>query len=320
MSAAKERPVRRPSTKAKADDGVPDGVAEALAAASGRFPAEPDAGGARRPLPARADVAVILDDVRAVLFPEHFGGGPGAGSREVVSARLARIQRALREQVWRGLAFTCEHAQSGARGRCAACVAWAAEITRSFLERLPHVRALLESDVRAAYDGDPAATFIDETLLCYPGVTAIAQHRLAHELYRLGVPLVPRMISELSRASTGIDIHPGARIGASFFIDHGTGVVIGETCSIGAHVRIYQGVTLGARGFPSDETGIPVKGLPRHPIVEDGVVIYAGATLLGRITIGRNATIGGNVWLTRDVAPGARVTQAQARPPSLTDR
>jgi serine O-acetyltransferase len=127
------------------------------------------------------------------------------------------------------------------------------------------------------------------------------------------------MISELSRASTGIDIHPGARIGASFFIDHGTGVVIGETCSIGAHVRIYQGVTLGARGFPSDETGIPVKGLPRHPIVEDGVVIYAGATLLGRITIGRNATIGGNVWLTRDVAPGARVTQAQARPPALAD-
>jgi serine O-acetyltransferase len=316
MSAAKERR-RRTSTKAKADDGVPRGVAEALCAASGRFPAAPDAGGARRPLPSRADVAAIVEDVGAVLFPEHFGGGPAAVAREAVSARLARIQRALREQVWRGLAFTCEHGP--ARGRCAACVAWAAEIAQTFLERLPHVRALLESDVRAAYDGDPAATFIDETLLCYPGVAAIAQHRLAHELYRQGVPLVPRMISELSRASTGIDIHPGARIGASFFIDHGTGVVIGETCSIGAHVRIYQGVTLGARGFPSDETGIPVKGLPRHPIVEDGVVIYAGATLLGRITIGRNATIGGNVWLTRDDAPGARVTQAQARPPALAD-
>jgi serine O-acetyltransferase len=317
MMAAKAKgraSARRSSPKATIQ-GAPSGVAEALSTASALFPAPPPGGVARRPLPSRVAVAAIVEDVRAVLFPGHFGGGPVASGPAAVAQRLTRIQRALRKQVWRGLAFSCEH--GSVRGRCVPCAHWAEEITGAFLERLPPVRALLESDVRAAFDGDPAATFIDETLLCYPGVMAIAQHRIAHELHRLGVPLVPRMIAELSRASTGIDIHPGARIGPSFFIDHGTGVVIGETCSIGAHVRIYQGVTLGARGFPHDEAGVPVKGLPRHPIVGDGVVIYAGATILGRITIGRGATIGGNVWLTRDVAPGARVTQAQARPPAF---
>jgi serine O-acetyltransferase len=142
---------------------------------------------------------------------------------------------------------------------------------------------------------------------------AITQHRIAHQLNGLGVPLIPRIISELAHSATGIDIHPGAAIGRSFFIDHGTGVVIGETCSIGERVRIYQGVTLGARGFPTDDDGHPVKGLPRHPVVEDDVVVYAGATILGHITIGKGATIGGNVWLTRSVAPGTRVTQAQYR-------
>lgn len=148
-------------------------------------------------------------------------------------------------------------------------------------------------------------------------MTAIIQHRIAHELHALAVPLIPRMISELAHSATGIDIHPGAHIGPSFFIDHGTGVVIGETAAIGQRVRIYQGVTLGARGFPSDEGGHLVKGLPRHPIVEDDVVIYAGATILGRITIGKGATIGGNVWLTRSVPPGGVVTQARARQDSF---
>jgi serine O-acetyltransferase len=152
---------------------------------------------------------------------------------------------------------------------------------------------------------------LDEAVFCYPGVTAITQHRLAHELHLVGVPLLPRIVSELAHSRTGIDIHPGAEIGSSFFIDHGTGVVIGETCSIGQRVRIYQGVTLGARGV--DEQDHLLKGIPRHPIVEDDVVIYAGATILGRITIGRGATIGGNVWLTRSVAAGGRVSQAHAR-------
>jgi len=172
---------------------------------------------------------------------------------------------------------------------------------------------LLGSDARAAYDGDPAATSVDETMFSYVGMTAISYHRIAHELHTLGVPLIPRVISELAHETTGIDIHPGATIGARFFIDHGTGVVIGETCVIGEHVRLYQGVTLGAKTFPTDDRGNLLKGAPRHPIVEDDVVIYAGATVLGRITIGRGSTVGGNVWLTHSVGPGSHVTQAQLR-------
>jgi serine O-acetyltransferase len=179
--------------------------------------------------------------------------------------------------------------------------------------RLPKVRALLGSDARAAYEGDPAATSADEAVLSYPCITALIHQRIAHELYDLGVPLVPRILSELAHAETGIDIHPGARIGASFFIDHGTGVVIGETCIIGERVRLYQGVTLGAKKFPTDDSGRPKKGIARHPIVEDDVVIYAGATILGRITIGRGSSIGGNVWLTQSVPAGSRITQAQIR-------
>ena len=160
------------------------------------------------------------------------------------------------------------------------------------------------------YQGDPAARSVDEVLLCYPGVLAMIHHRLAHKLYTLGLPLLARIVAELAHAQTGIDIHPGARIGAGFFIDHGTGVVIGETAVIGQGVRVYQAVTLGAKRFPTDAEGHLQKGLPRHPVVEDEVVIYAGATILGRVTLGKGATIGGNVWVTDDVAPGASVTQA----------
>jgi serine O-acetyltransferase len=182
-------------------------------------------------------------------------------------------------------------------------------MTAEFLARLPGVRRLLATDVRAAYDGDPAATSPAETILCYPGVLALTCQRLAHELHVLGVPLLPRMITEHAHALTGIDIHPGARIGERFFIDHGTGVVIGETSEIGSGVRLYQGVTLGARSFPLDEHGHPVKGVPRHPIVEDDVIVYSGATILGRITVGAGSVIGGNVWLTRSVPPGSRIQQ-----------
>jgi serine O-acetyltransferase len=183
------------------------------------------------------------------------------------------------------------------------------EVTSEFALCLPKVRAELESDVRAAYEGDPAATSIDEAVFCYPGITAITNHRIAHQLYVLGVPLIPRIVAEIAHADTGVDIHPGAQIGASFFIDHGTGVVIGETTIIGERVRLYQGVTLGAKSFPLDEHGHPMKGIPRHPVVEDDVEIYAGATILGRITIGRGSSIGGNVWLTHAVPEGSKVTQ-----------
>ena len=168
---------------------------------------------------------------------------------------------------------------------------------------------MLALDAVAAYEGDPAAPSPSEAIFCYPGVSALTSHRIAHELYLLDVPLIPRIISEHAHSRTGIDIHPGARIGEKFFIDHGTGVVIGETCVIGDRVRVYQGVTLGAKSFPLDDQGHPIKGIDRHPIIEEEVTIYSGATILGRVTIGKGSVIGGNVWLTRSVPPGSRISQ-----------
>jgi serine O-acetyltransferase len=221
---------------------------------------------------------------------------------------LENLLRDLYKQIRRELQFI-----SGQQGIDSAAHEQAIIITREFATRLPEVRALLDTDIQAAYEGDPAAKTADEVLVCYPGITAIMHHRLAHILYQLGVPLVARIISELAHSATGIDIHPGAQIGESFFIDHGTGVVIGETAIIGKHVRVYQAVTLGAKRFLKDDDGILVKGNVRHPIVEDDVVIYAGATILGRITIGCGSTIGGNVWLTHSVLPGSNITQASVR-------
>jgi serine O-acetyltransferase len=189
----------------------------------------------------------------------------------------------------------------------------AARIIRHFATALPGLRRLLDGDVEAAFAGDPAARSVDEVLICYPCVIAIIHHRLAHMLHGLGAPLVARIVSEIANSKTGIDIHPGAAIGESFFIDHGTGVVIGATAIIGDNVRLYQAVTLGAKRFATGKDGKLVKGEPRHPIIEDNVVIYAGATILGRITVGRDSTIGGNVWLTHSVPPGSIITQARTR-------
>ena len=262
--------------------------------------------------PSRPVVIELVEDLRSVLFPGYFGISEltEESMRFHVGARLDRALRALREQLRRAICFACPQAEPR---NCQECRDRANDILRGLVERLPEVRRQLGTDVAAAYEGDPAATSQDEALFCYPGLLAITNHRLAHELHRLGTPFIPRMISEYAHSITGIDIHPGARIGDSFFIDHGTGVVVGETCVIGRRVRIYQGVTLGAKSFPCDEAGQPIKGIDRHPIVEDDVIIYAGATILGRITIGRGAEIGGNVWLTRDVAPGVRVSQVQPR-------
>jgi len=264
-------------------------------------------------LPSRSVVAELVDDLRAVLYPVHFAGADEAGLslRHRIGVRLDKARRALDEQVRRGLEFYCEHVPSGPR--CGWCAQRAAEVADAMVACLPAIRRRVDADVRAAFDGDPALRSVDEALFCYPGIRATLQYRIAHELHRLDVPLIPRLISELAHSETGIDIHPGARIAPSFFIDHGTGVVIGETALIGERVRLYQGVTLGARSFATDERGRLIKGAPRHPVVEDDVVIYAGATILGRITIGRGATIGGNVWLTRSVPPGSRVHQVQAR-------
>ena len=285
-------------------------VVEALAAANARLLGGSPHRSSPRVLPSREALERLVTGLRAVLFPVHFG--PPNLSRDAIRSfigyRLDALLAALEEQVGRGLLFACAHSD-----RACTCEARAADVTRAFAQRLPVVRTLLGSDVDAAYTGDPAATSPDEAIFCYPGVTAITYHRIAHELYVLGVPLIPRIISEVAHSATGIDIHPGATIGESFFIDHGTGVVIGETSVIGRRVRIYQGVTLGARSFPADESGALIKGRPRHPIVEDDVTIYAGATILGRITIGRGSSIGGNVWLTRAVPPGSRMSQAQAR-------
>jgi serine O-acetyltransferase len=267
----------------------------------------------RSVLPSRTVIAELVEDLRAVLYPVHFGAPDGLGRslRYRIGVRLDKARQGLEEQVRRGLEFTCEHVPSGPR--CTVCALRAGEVTDAVVSRLPAIRRMLDADVEAAFDGDPALISVEEALFCYPGIRATLQHRIAHELHGLRVPLIPRIIAELAHSETGIDIHPGAKIAPSFFIDHGTGVVIGETALIGERVRIYQGVTLGARSFASDERGRLIKGVPRHPIVEDDVVIYAGATLLGRITIGRGAIIGGNVWLTRSVPPGSRVHQVQAR-------
>ncbi|HEY4394345.1 MAG TPA: serine acetyltransferase [Polyangia bacterium] len=275
-----------------------------------------------RTLPSRTAVVKVMEDLRAALFPGHFGATDltAPNLRSYVSAKLDRVQVDLTEQIRRALSFTCQHDLVSTAGECRACADQAGEVSAALVSRLPGIRRLLESDLQAAYASDPAARLLDETLYCYPGILAITNHRLAHELHRLAVPLLPRMISELAHSATGIDIHPGAQIGPHFFIDHGTGVVIGETCVIGSRVRLYQGVTLGARRTAVDPDGFLARGQPRHPLIDDDVVIYAGATILGRITIGAGATIGGNVWLTRDVAPGARVTQAFLQHNAVEDR
>jgi serine O-acetyltransferase len=251
-------------------------------------------------LPSRKELHKILDGLGAVLFPNRLGR-PDLNTLET-------LLRELYTQIRRELQFI-----SGHQGIDNVAHLQAIDIAREFAEQLPKVRQLLDSDIQAAFEGDPAARSPDEVLVCYPGITAIMHHRLAHILYQLGAPLVARMISELAHSATGIDIHPGAQIGESFFIDHGTGVVIGETAIIGRYVRVYQAVTLGAKRFQKDDNGLLVKGNARHPIVEDNVVIYAGATILGRITIGQGSTIGGNVWLTHSVPPGSNISQASAR-------
>ncbi len=273
-------------------------------------------GGPLPELPSRRAMIEITDGLVAALFPRHFGppGLTDAATDAFVASALNTALKALQQQVRRGLLLT-----EGARSPSDDVHGAAFGIANGLIEQLPNIRALLETDIRAAYEGDPAATSLDEVMCCYPGVAAIIRHRIAHGLHRLGAPMLARIISEVSHSATGIDIHPGAEIGESFFIDHGTGVVIGGTSVIGRRVRLYQAVTLGAKRFEVDEHGALMKDYPRHPIVEDDVVIYAGATILGRITIGRGSVVSGNVWLTHSVPPGSTITQARLREDTFDD-
>jgi serine O-acetyltransferase len=268
-------------------------------------------GGRIRKMPSRAVLATVVEQLVMALFPTHYGSLDLAedGVDKYVSGILGHALRALVQQIRLDLALAADDTDPNG-GETSAV---AEEIVRDFGAQLPAIRAVLVSDLHAAYDGDPAATTYPEILLGYPGMIALVHHRLAHALFRLGAVLCARLIASIAHSKTAIDLHPGAKIGPRFFIDHGTGVVVGETAIIGERVRLYQAVTLGARSFPTDENGVAVKGTPRHPIVEDGVVIYAGATLLGRITIGRGSVIGGNVWLTESVPPGSNISQAQMR-------
>ncbi|WP_225783186.1 serine O-acetyltransferase EpsC [Xenophilus sp. Marseille-Q4582] len=261
-----------------------------------------------REFPSRDALAQVIEQLKGVLFPMRLGPPDLRHESEdfFVGHTLDAALHTLLAQVRLELAYA---ARRNPRSP-AEIESEALDAVRAFAASLPDIRRLLDSDVLAAYQGDPAARSVDEVLLCYPGVHAMIHHRLANRLYLLGLPLLARIVAEQAHGQTGIDIHPGATIGAGFFIDHGTGVVIGETAEIGARVRVYQAVTLGAKRFPTDAEGQLQKGLPRHPLVEDDVVIYAGATILGRVTLGRGATIGGNVWVTEDVPPGASVTQA----------
>jgi len=265
-------------------------------------------------LPGTAAITAVLDKLLGVLYPGCHGQVPVAHEDCHTQLRdtLGQIATELYDQAHRTLEYACKHAKCIS---CGDCKGQARETVTALLDGLPAIRDMLQEDIQAAYEGDPAARTTMEIVMSYPGLYAITVHRIAHALYLQGLPLIPRVMSEHAHSKTGIDIHPGASIGPGFFIDHGTGVVIGETCRIGRRVKIYQGVTLGALSFAKDETGALVKGVKRHPDVEDNVIIYAGATILGGDTvIGRGSVIGGNVWLPRSVPPGSKVYNRSPAP------
>lgn len=263
------------------------------------------------PLPSQPAIKEIIGLCRAILFPGFFGSDDvnSYNLEYITGIRCERLYSLLCNQISAGLALkecNCNNMDYESIGERAS------DMVISFIERLPEIRRVLQTDVCAIYRGDPAAESREEVIYCYPAIKAISNYRIAHTLLVLGVPVIPRMISEMAHSETGIDIHPGATIGEYFAIDHGTGVVIGATAIIGNNVKLYQGVTLGAKSFTYDENNNPVKGVPRHPIIGDNVVIYSNTSVLGRITIGNNAVIGGNIWVTEDVAENEKLVQAKA--------
>lgn len=262
------------------------------------------------PLPSAKVFDEIIELTRAILFPGYYGNST-VNSQTIgyhIGVNVERLFALLEKQILAGLCFSDKYEKCTQAKREKAL-----ELAAKFVEKLPELRQILGTDVVAAYNGDPAATSYGEVICCYPAIKAISNYRIAHTLMELGVPLIPRIITEMAHSETGIDIHPSAIIGSYFAIDHGTGVVIGATSIIGNNVKLYQGVTLGAKSFPLDEEGKPIKGIPRHPILEDDVIVYSNATILGRITVGRGATIGGNIWITENIPAGARVVQKKIR-------
>jgi serine O-acetyltransferase len=297
-------------------DDVLDTVSESLAA--GWVEAE---GGKLRKgarLAWQESVHNLLDELISILFPGCHGGSasvPCGDTGAYVRARLSDAAVTLQDQVRLALEYQCDVDRCEGCQHCGDCDAHAGKIVSAFVQALPDIQRVLQNDIVAAYEGDPAARSNMEVILSYPGLYAIIVHRLSHFLYGQSVPMIPRIMSERAHSVTGIDIHPGAQIGDGFFVDHGTGVVVGETCEIGKRVKLYQGVTLGALSFQKDERGDLVKGIKRHPNVEDHVVIYAGATILGgETTIGAHSVIGGNVWLTHSVPAHSTVYNAQPSP------
>ncbi|WP_367657883.1 serine O-acetyltransferase [Parabacteroides goldsteinii] len=260
----------------------------------------------QKPSPSVLSLREVMLLLRKVIFPGFFGSEQEAQVDSIqyyTGVYLEQIYDLLHEQIYNGLCFEVD--------RCCDSKDRASRIAIDFINKIPHIKYLLSTDVKAILDGDPAAKSLSEIIFCYPAVHAILHQRVAHELLKLGVPVLPRIITEMAHSETGIDIHPGAQIGEYFSIDHGTGIVVGQTAIIGNHVRLYQGVTLGAKNFTLDEEGLPID-VPRHPIIEDYVTIYSNASILGRITIGKGSVIGGNIWLTHSVPPNSKVLQTRA--------
>lgn len=255
-------------------------------------------------LPSREVIWSVVEDLLRVLFPGFLEEGiiPGDEISARTQERVSSLERRLKREIEKALRFR-EDSDLSDRERSTL----ARTTALRFLEELTAVRDVIATDIEAAYEGDPAARSNEEIIVAYPGLQAIAVYRMAHVLFREGIPLVPRVMTEYAHSRTGIDLHPGAKIGKHFFIDHGTGVVVGETCTIGDHVKVYQGVTLGARSFPKDEFGRVVKGIKRHPDIESYVTIYSGATILGDVRIGTGSVIGGNVWLMQSVPPQTKI-------------
>lgn len=259
------------------------------------------------PMPSQDVLLNIVQLTRSILFPGYFGDADVTSKTMLyhVGVNVDRLLSLLTSQIKAGLCFDA----TSNNITCSQIDAEAANIAAVFVTQLPQIREKLHTDVIAAFNGDPAAKSFGEVILCYPSIRAISNYRIANALLKLNVPLIPRMITEMAHSETGIDIHPGATIGDYFTIDHGTGVVIGETATIGRNVKMYQGVTLGAKSFPLDENGNPIKGIQRHPTIGNDVVIYSNSTILGTITVGDGAVIGGNIWVDADVAPGAKIVQ-----------
>lgn len=271
-----------------------------------------------KPMPSVKRLEKIVEKLREILFPGYFEGNRmfKASLEYHLGVALEWVDNKLCDEIHWAMCYSCGKSNTT---DCGSCRGKAERITEQFMASLPELRRMLSEDVRATYDGDPAAKDTSEIIYCYPTIRAVINYRIAHVLLGLGVSLIPRIIAEMAHSETGIDIHPGATIGERFVIDHGTGVVIGETCIIGRNVKVYQGVTLGAKSFPVDEDGNPIKGIDRHPIVEDNVIVYADATVLGRITLGEGSVIGGNVFLARSIAPNSRIMQSDMKALAFAD-